>query len=322
MELKILRTIADKALPVVKPIIFQLRKHSPEILTGTGAVAIVGGTVLACVNTKTAVETLNSSPLTWYEEEELEEQGVPEEERTEIRKSAMQKKVMLVVRSYIPSGGLVLGGVAMMAAAKSIEHRRFTAMLGAYSTLQSMFDEYRGRVIAEGGPSMDYRCMNGTETVKVEIEEQPEEGSKKKPKKTKEEVVVFTRGEDPYHRIFDECNCPSTWRENMENNRFFLECQQTVLNRELKATGRIFLNDVYKRLGFDYCEVGQFVGWLAEDIEGSKDGFIDFGIDYGALREEVERAQLENRRPEPSMWLNFNCDGEVWDKPLVKKYDI
>ena len=142
-----------------------------------------------------------------------------------------------------------------------------------------------------------------------------------KQKKTKEEVTVFTGGESPYHRLFDECNSPTEWKDNLDQNKFFLECQQAVLNRDLRVNGRVFLNDVYKRLGFGYCEVGQFVGWLADDVEGSKDGFIDFGIDYGYLYDEIAKAQAEGRRPEPSIWLNFNCDGEVWDSPLTKKRD-
>lgn len=327
MELAIVKTIAEKASPIVKPIFFAVKKHSPEILVGLGSVSIIGGTVVTCRATIKAKEIMdseltvvsdqrtetddNGNEISYYEERQMD---VGELEKEEAIKLGLK-----VVKSYLPGIGLVGGGIAMLVAAKSIEHRRFTAMLGAYSTLQSMFEEYRGRVIAEGGPSMDFRALNGVETEKVSYSEEDSETGKKK--KAKEEVVIYTGGENPYHRLFDETNSPMEWQNNLEQNRFFLECQQTVLNQELNRNGRVFLNDVYKRLGFGYCEVGQFVGWLASDIEGSKDGYIDFGIDYGYLREEIEKAQLEGRRPEPSIWLNFNCDGEIWDKPLVKAVD-
>ncbi len=327
MELVFVNTIADKVLPVVKPILFSAKKHLPEILVASGSVSVVGGTVMACKATIGAKKKLDMelSEIT-IETAEFDDDGneIDRYSRTPESLAELDRKVALdvglkVVKGYLPSVGMIGGGIAMLVAAKSIEHRRFTAMLGAYSLLQSTFEEYRGRVIAEHGPEMDYRCMNGVEIEKVDILEEQEDG--KKAKKVKEEVVVFTGGENPYHRIFDDCNSPLNWSNNMEQNRFFLECQQASANNDLKRDGRLFLNDVYKRLGFEYCSIGQMVGWLADDIEGSKDGYVDFGIDYAALGEEVRRAQLEQRRPEPSIWLTFNCDGVIWDKPLVKRYD-
>ena len=307
MKLTIFKKAAVKIVSIAKPIAFELKKHSPEILVVAGSASIVGGTVLCCKATLDAKEKLS---------EEIEQ--APDGDEGEARTSAIKKGAGVVV-GYLPGVGLVAGGVGMLVAAKSIEHRRFTAMLGAYSSLQSAFEEYRSRVEAEVGFDKEQELLNGVE--KTDVEYLVEEDGKK-PKKVKEEVVIFTGGENPYHRIFDEYNSPSWWRENMNTNIFFLECQQKTMNLLLQAQGRVFLNDVYKQLGFEYCEVGQFVGWLADDIEGCKDGYIDFGIDYAAAKEEIARAQAENRRPEPSIWLTFNCDGEVWDKPLKKKYDI
>lgn len=313
--------IIAKAKVAVAPVIFQLKKHLPEILAIGGGTSIVGGTVLACRSTLKAKDIL-SEPIevvAEYDRDDGEGTVKIHDEDAE-RKLAIERGAKIAV-SYLPAVGMIGGGIAMMATAKHIEHSRFTAMLGAYSSLMATFEEYRGRVVAEGGPEMDYRCINGVEIEKVSYSQENPENPKKQ-MKVKDEVVVFTAGENPYHRCFDEFNSPLEWQDNMENNRFFLECQQTVLNQELKAKGRIFLSEVYERLGFEYNEVGQFVGWLADDIEGSKDGYIDFGIDYATLKREITYAQAEGRKPNPSIWLTFNCDGEVWDKPLTKKYDI
>ena len=291
-----------KVSVIAKPIVFQIRKHAPEILVATGATSILGGTVLACKATLNAADIVKEPIQSVSRVEAGLEEPMTDEE---VKKKACERGVEIVV-GYLPAVGLIGGGIGMMVAAKSVEHRRFTAMLGAYSAVQASFEEYRSRVREAEGEEKELGYFNGTKTVEVKYEGEPEEG-KKKGKIVKEQVTVFTRGEDPYHRIFDDCNCPTEWRDNMETNKFFLECQQTVLNQELKAQGRVFLNDVYKRLGFGYCEVGQFVGWLADDIEGAKDGYIDFGIDYAAIEEEIDRAQMENRSPEPSIWLNFNC---------------
>lgn len=315
----LLKETGTKALAKAAPVIFQLKKHLPEILVGTGAASVVTGTVLACKAAPTAKAIWESrADIVGFDSDgdgNVEEREATEEERRRV----IVQSGLDIVKLYAPGAGLVAGGIAMLVAAKSVEHRRFTAALGAYSTLQAAFDEYRARVVEEGGPELDAKLLNGSKSEKISYMSEDEETGKQK--KAKEEVTIFTGGENPYHRIFDECNSPREWQDNLEQNKFFLECQQAVLNRELQTNGRIFLNDVYKRLGFEYCEVGQFVGWLSDDIEGSKDGFIDFGIDYGYLYDEIAKAQAEGRRPEPSIWLNFNCDGEVWDKPLKKKRD-
>lgn len=321
MELAILKN----ALPVLKakaaPVIFQLRKHAPEILVGLGVTSIAGGTVLACKATLDAKDILSEEIETEvyqgedeYGNEQYEVLGDDEIRKEQVKKGA---KVAL---SYLPAAGLLVGGTAMLVGAKSIEHRRLTAALGAYSSLQSMFETYRGRVISEHGPAADQRALTGEVTEKLESVEEAEDG--KKPKKRKQELVVRNvDDEDPFHRIFDECNCPHQFVHNLEENKFFLECWQTRFNQKLKAEGRVFLNDVYQALGFDYLPIGQFVGWVADDVEGAKDGFIDFGIDYAYLKDEVAASLDEGRAPEPAIWLNFNCDGEVWSNPLKKKHD-
>ena len=314
MGVEIVKNALGTAKLKAAPFIFQLRKHLPEILVGTGAASVIGGTVLACKATLKARDILDEPVVTeiTVEDEDGEEEVFALSE-DEVKKNQIMKGAE-VAKAYLIPSGLVVGGVGMLVAAKSIEHRRLTAALGAYSTLQAMFEEYRGRVAAEQGEDKEKLIFSGTS--KGEVVEEAEEG--KKPKKHKLDFPIRD-GEDPFHRLYDECNCPHTWRDNLEENRFFLECQQKALDTKLQYTGRIFLSEVYDALGFEYLPIGQFVGWLSDDIEGSKDGHIDFGIDYAYLRSEIEAAQREGRVPEPSIWLNFNCDGEGWDSPMRKK---
>lgn len=318
MKGEIIKQTFEVAKLKAAPVIFWCRKHAPEILVATGIVSVGGGTVLACKATMTAKTIL---------EEELETEVEIEDEDgcielvplsdSEIRRAQIGKGLR-VAGSYLPAAGLLAGGVSMLVGAKCIEHRRLTAALGAYSSLQAAFEEYRKRVVAECGETVDHKALTGSTKTTGFIFQEQEDG--KKPKKQKVELVV-REDEDPFHRIFDECNCPHEWRDNLEENRFFLECQQKALNNKLKYTGRIFLNEVYEALGFSYLPIGQFVGWVSDDVEGAKDGYIDFGIDYAYLREEIAKAQSEGRNPEPSIWLNFNCDGEVWTNPMKKRYD-
>lgn len=305
MKAEIIRQGLEAAKTKAAPAIFWIRKHAPEILVATGIASIGGGTVLACK------ATLDAKVI-------LEEEVVVTEENEEECKREAVKRAAKVAGKYAPAAGLLVGGTAMLVAAKSIEHRRFTAALGAYSSMQTLFDQYRERVAAEYGEEAEERISKGVKMEKADVLEEQEDG--KKPKRTKVELAI-REDEDPFHRIFDECNCPHEWRKNLEENLYFLACQEKALNNKLQRVGRVFLNEVYDALGFEYLPIGQFVGWVADDREGYKDGYIDFGIDYGYLRKEVELAQQEGRNPEPSIWLNFNCDGEVWDNPMKKRYD-
>ena len=320
MELTVIKNVGAAIATKAAPVVFKCRKHLPEILVCVGSVSIAGGTVLACKATLDAKEILSQEIVAY--EETVEEDGsisTIDKSESDIRKEQVHQGLK-VVGKYAPAVGLVAGGTAMLVGAKSIEHRRLTAALGAYSSLQAAFETYRARIISEQGEALDRRALTGQYLDKVDILEEAEEG--KKPKRKKDELAFRDlESEDPFHRLFDECNCPHTWRRNQAENKFFLECWQTRFNQKLKAEGRVFLNDVYQALGFEYLPIGQFVGWVADDVEGAKDGYIDFGIDYAYLKDEVAAALDEDRVPEPSIWLNFNCDGEVWSNPLKKKYD-
>lgn len=110
----------------------------------------------------------------------------------------------------------------------------------------------------------------------------------------------------PYAVIFDETS--SEWSTDPEYNKMTLHRIQQVCNDLLHARGHLFLNDVYHELGLPDTQYGQMVGWLDK---GDGDGYVDFGI--------YDIAAVNNRREfingyEPSIILDFNVDGVIWDK--------
>ena len=88
----------------------------------------------------------------------------------------------------------------------------------------------------------------------------------------------------------------------------FLKSEQNYANDRLKATGRLFLNEVYRRLGIPETKAGQVVGWVYDPNNEDVDNFVDFGI-YDVNRETVR--DFVNGY-EPTILLDFNCDGNVW----------
>lgn len=89
----------------------------------------------------------------------------------------------------------------------------------------------------------------------------------------------------------------------------FLRAQQNYANDLLVKRGYLFLNDVYKMLGFEPTRAGQVVGWRHEPEKSDCDGYVSFGI-YNANRETARDFVNGYER---SILLDFNVDGPILD---------
>ena len=105
-----------------------------------------------------------------------------------------------------------------------------------------------------------------------------------------------------YSVVFDEGN--RNWRPTWGHNQMFLRSQEQYANDLLSRDGYVYLNDVYRMLGFERTKAGQVVGW----VKGNGDDYISFGI----LDNGYESTLFVNG-DERSVWLDFNVDGVVLD---------
>ena len=162
-------------------------------------------------------------------------------------------------------------------------------------------------MVDDQGKEADIRYLTGDQLVKADFYEEDENG---KLKKVKKEVKVRKGCADPYVKLFDECNS-TEWRKSRGFNLDFIQGQEQWFNHKLRLEGHVFLNDVYDALGFGYEPIGQFTGWI---LGGEGDDQIVFEVEETYDWEEIEIAKEEKRNPEPSFWITFNVDGEIWDK--------
>ena len=156
-------------------------------------------------------------------------------------------------------------------------------------------------MVEKYGKDVDNQLRMGTHEEVVQETVTDDMGNEKQVSKT---VKVTNPLGSPYAKLFDECN--PNWEKNPDYSLMFLKSRQQFANDKLRSQGYLFLNDVLDSLGIPRCKEGQIVGWVFKGDEG--DNFVDFG-----LNEENEWVQDFMNGDEPSVWLDFNVQGNILD---------
>ena len=290
------------------------KKHAPEILLVTGTVAVVASAVYACKQTLKAHDILEQANADLADvEKAIEVSNVEDYTPKDARNDRMRvygRTFLGLAQCYGPA---VIGaglGFAMIFGGHKILKGRNIALTAAYSGLLAQYKEYRSRVVNKLGEAEEFMLRTGAE--RKDIVTVDDDGNEVE---VKDAIVLPDTGTNHsiYARVFDEYN--PNWQNRPEDNLTFLRLQQTFANQKLIAEGHLFLNDVYKLLGFDETPAGQIVGWMYDpnnDIDGHVgDNMVDFGI-YDAMYFDQAKRDFINAN-NPCVWLDFNVDGLMYD---------
>lgn len=291
---------------VASKAVMKLKKHSPEILVVAGIAGTVVSAVLACKATTKVAEILDETKGTLDTIHEGMETGAinGQEYTTEDGKKdtvvVYAQTGMKLAKLYAPA--IILGtlSITSILASNNILRKRNVALGAAYAAIDKSFKEYRGRVIERFGEQVDTELKYGIKAKKFEeIEVDPETGKEKKVKKTV--MVADPNLQSDYAVYFDSKS--RNYETNPDYNRMFLKAQQAFANDKLQTRGHLFLNEVLDDLDLPRTPAGQIVGWTKD----GPDGYVNFRI------VEVER-ETEDGRHEPALLLDFNVDGNIWEK--------
>lgn len=291
---------------VASKAVMKLKKHSPEILVVAGIAGTVVSAVLACKATTKVAEILDETKGTLDTIHEGMETGAinGQEYTTEDGKKdtvvVYAQTGVKLAKLYGPA--IILGtlSITSILASNNILRKRNVALGAAYAAIDKSFKEYRGRVIERFGEQVDTELKYGIKAKKFEeIEVNPETGKEKKIKKTV--MVADPNLQSDYAVYFDSKS--RNYETNPDYNRMFLKAQQAFANDKLQTRGHLFLNEVLDDLDLPRTPAGQIVGWTKD----GPDGYVNFRII------EVER-ETEDGRHEPALLLDFNVEGNIWEK--------
>lgn len=291
---------------VTSKAVMKLKKHSPEILVVAGISGTVVSAVLACKATTKVAEILDETKGTLDTIHEGMKTGAinGQEYTTEDGKKdtvvVYAQTGMKLAKLYGPA--IILGtlSITSILASNNILRKRNVALGAAYAAIDKSFKEYRGRVIERFGEQVDTELKYGIKAKKFEeIEVDPETGKEKKVKKTV--MVADPNLQSDYAVYFDSKS--RDYETNPDYNRMFLKAQQAFANDKLQTRGHLFLNEVLDDLDLPRTPAGQIVGWTKD----GPDGYVNFRI------VEVER-ETEDGRHEPALLLDFNVEGNIWEK--------
>lgn len=291
---------------VASKTVMKLKKHSPEILVMAGIAGTVVSAVLACKATTKVAEILDETKGTLDTIHEGMETGAinGQEYTTEDGKKdtvvVYAQTGMKLAKLYAPA--IILGtlSITSILASNNILRKRNVTLGAAYAAIDKSFKEYRGRVIERFGEQVDTELKYGIKAKKFEeIEVDPETGKEKKVKKTV--MVADPNLQSDYAVYFDSKS--RNYETNPDYNRMFLKAQQAFANDKLQTRGHLFLNEVLDDLDLPRTPAGQIVGWTKD----GPDGYVNFRI------VEVER-ETEDGRHEPALLLDFNVEGNIWEK--------
>ena len=292
----------------------KLKKAAPTIMIVGGVAGIIGSGVLACKATLQVEDIVDDAKeslddihyaLANYDGERYSEEDAKKDTAIVYGRAAMQ-----LLRVYGPSIVMGAASIGLILTSHHVMKQRNLALMSAYETIKTGFDEYRKRVREELGEDKDRVFRYGLKTEELVREEEGVPGQRGRKKKIKEEIHTFDPNDvSIYARFFDEGS--TEWEKgNPEYNLMKVKTVQTWANDYLHSNGYLFLNQVYDALGFPRTTDGQLVGWIL----GMGDDYVDFGIYTNAFKDDpdgaVKRDFINGR--ENCILLDFNVAGPIF----------
>lgn len=323
-----------------------LKTYSPEICIGLGIVSFVVSTVMAVKaepkaraareENKELKEMMDESLETGITgTDEVDENGeqittsYSEEDYKDDMKIYVGRKIVNETKPYIPAIAFGVAGAALILTGTGILKKRNAAVTALLASTTSMFETYRGRVIADQGKEKDREYYTGVKRISEKVVVTDAKGKDKEVEVEKDALLDESVGDcpflSPYSIRITADNCSNF--ESLCGDPIYvghwLETIQEMCNVHLHTEGILYLDWVIDSLGVKLDEtnpnlnsfVAHNAGWIDTDYykdavtkeikPNTGDRYVDFGCwgDDGELRLV--------RHKDGSVYLDFNVDGWI-----------
>lgn len=295
------------------------KKNAPELLIAGSIVGIAGGVVLACRATVKSIPVLEEAKEELHEIKNpklLHEVTVNENGEAEnalpvenVKKETFKvygKTALKVVRAYAPAAVLLTFSVGGIIGSHKILQKRNIALAAAYTTLDTSFKDYRGRVADRYGAEVESDIYNNFTTEKITVETTDEDGNTTK---SKEKVKVGNENlPTPFARYFSPKYSCYAKDGNSDWNYGQLLSTQNFATMDLRTHGTYTMAQLYRELGFEITPESLVVGWVFDEMsEDRGDNVVDLGITECYLKDE-------NGNLQKTYMINPNYDGYIADR--------
>lgn len=289
-------------------VVFQAKKHSPEILTAVGIISGVAATATAVYSTMHCEEVLDRhqdkmrqiAKARYVADNDTDITYTKDSEESDKRLVFTQTAIDFA-KLYAPTVLLTGLSITCILSAHNIMSKRNAAVVAAFTALNEKFNNYRDKVRDEYGEEVDNRFYRNTEAVEVVNEKTGEVEKKEEPKK----IDACT------DRFFDELS-PFWDHYNAEMNVAQLRATIKQANDRLHIYGHVFLNDVYAMLGIPDTTAGAVMGWIIDDEH--PDTEVDFGVNSMGDEDPWDFSHQEAWTGKDGIHLNFDGLDIIYDK--------
>lgn len=296
---------------IAKKAMFKAQKNAPEIFIATGIVLGVTASVFACKATIKAQDVLEEAKDRLDDVHEATERNAAglasydNETRVKDLTTIYVQTGLKLAKLYAPAIVLGTASIVSIVGSHTIMRKRVTTLITAYGTLDTAFRKYRERVREAFGTDKELEVYHDVKQIKGETRD--ENGLVLAKPKNEEGKV---EGYSIYARCFDEWN--PLWKNNVSYNLDLIRGAQIYCQKLLETDGHLFLNTVYKELGFEETPEGQLVGWIYDPNRTDPgDNVVSFGL-YDPNHAPALGDFINGHTN--AVFLDFNVDGVIYDR--------
>lgn len=217
-----------------------LIKHAPTLLVAGGTTMLVAATGVAVKKSFTYLDEDLVPYITEAAVIEADEEKDAETKKADLTK-AQKKFLVRTAKRYAPALGLMVAGVACIAAGHTMQMKRL-AGLGAALALAEADKKDLLAELNDEVPEPRTDTVDGkTEVILAE------------------QAGHLLPTEDFRNRVFGPEN--KNWDPSPIVSRNFLDAVERHMNDRLRWQGHLFLNEVYSALGMPKTRLGAVMGW-------------------------------------------------------------